>query len=610
MASVNSQENRITKLKTSVGDTTLTLLDFSGYEYVNELNQFTVRALTKEPIELDDLLGKDVQIDIEPGEGLKRSIHQTVSAARMAGLEQDGYVYEFELRPWYWLLSHRVNCKIFPENTSLADIIRSICNEALGRGQDVVFQTSALDTQREYTVQYNESDLDFIRRHLEDHGVNFHCKMESGGHKWVLSDQNSAFAMTSPSNVDYNPTDKAAISTVQGFETMSDTRRVTSGAFRTSDYNFKQPRTQMEATHNTRRAYDNSGFEVYRFPGDYLENGTGRNHSRRRMEALRTQDSVMRATGFAPGLAAGTRFVLGKAAKADENNTYVVLQAFHQFSSNTYRSGGGGGGGGGRGYRGQYVVTKEANPVAPTATTARPQVIGPQTAEVVLGPEGNDDEHNRIRVRFFWDAEGRSMPCRVAQLWAGKGWGANFVPRVGMEVVVEFLHGNIDYPIVVGCVYNGVNASPYPFPGSHTQSGFKSESMGGSGFNELSFDDAGGSEKFNIHAQKDYLSTIENDSIKKIGNDAKTEISGTRTVTVTGDSTLKSTSGSVKIEASTQIELVCGSSKITMTPQQITISSTNVEVKATAQLKTTGLKAEHGATVDLAIQSAIVRINS
>lgn len=604
----NSQTGRLSQMSTVLGESALSLLDLHGVEYVNELNQFTVRAVGLHPVNLDDLLGTEMEVEVEIDPTVRRYFRQVVASARCLNSEENNYVYEFQLRPWLWLLGHRVNSRIF-KDISVIDIILQVCNEALGRGGDIDVQTSLGADVQEYVVQYNESDLTFVRRLLEECGINFHFLMEKGREQLVLSDEADSFPMALISDVHYSPQDTAGIVKRQTFQTMGDERQITPGSFRTTDYNFKTPSASMEASQTKAGNYNASSFEVYRYPGGYLDGGGGQTVSKRRMKALKTQEALVRASGYAPGLAAGSRTTVSDAADSAANGIYAVLEARHDYSPHSYRSGSGSVSSDGRGYNGQYVLTKASNPIAPMQVTERPRVMGPQTAIVVQGPEDNPDPYNRVKVQFYWDTSASSMFCRVAHLWAGNSWGSVFVPRVGMEVVVDFLHGDVNYPIITGCVYNQNNLPPWQVTNEYSVSGIKTEIMGGSGYNEFSFDDKAGDEKVRIHAQKDYISNIENDSTKTVGGNFKTDITGTRTVTVTQASKLTS-QDSITIEATNQIQLIVGSSKITLSQQGVTIEGVNVEATATAQLKTTGLTAQHGASVDLSIQSAIVRINS
>lgn len=615
MPSVNSQSGRISQVRTPLGNDVLTLLDFSGVEYVNDLNQFRVRALSLEPVNIDQLLGKQMQVDVETG-GVERHFHQIVFSARYAGHEQGGHVYEFELRPWMAMMERRITSRVF-HHMSVMDIVLKIFDEYAGLpGAKRKDLTGESYPEMEFTVQFNESDLNFTRRLLEEFGINFHVKMEDNSHTVVLTKGGDAFDRASPAAVEFNPSERATMSSRQTFESMSDQRQVTPGAIRMVDYDFTKPTASMDVNHSHQRSYQGSTYEVYEYPGGFDDPSKGTALARRRMDALRTRDSLVRGTGHAPGLGAGMRCTIGGAADDAANGEYAVLQASHHFSSNTYRSGGGRGG---RGYHGEYLLTRSSQPIAPDRATPRPRIYGPQVAVVTTGAENVVDEYGRIRVCFPWDPDAtESVPCRVAQMWAGNGWGSVFIPRSGMEVIVQFVNGDVDHPLVTGCVYNGQNAPPWALPDKKAVSGIKTTTMDGSGYNELSFDDTAGAEKVTMHSQHDFSSTVLNnalvdvkvDSTKKVGGNQKTDIEGTSTVTVTKTSKLASTTADVKIEAATKIELVCGTSKITMTPEKITIASTNIEVSATALLKTAGLKADHGATVDLAIQSAIVRINS
>lgn len=612
MPPVNSQSDRYALLKTPLGADTLALLDFSGTEYVNDINSFRARAIAQERVDLDQLLGKQMQVDVSTGT-TTRSFHQLCFSARYAGHEQGGHAYEFEMRPWIWMMSRRVTSRIFEQKTVI-DIVNELYGEYAGLpGAGINILTSRQFPQLEYTVQYNESDLTFMRRLLEEYGVNFHIKMEDGSHSLVLTDSIDSFDMARPSTATYNPSNRAAISSDLILTSWADQRQVTSGAIRSADYDFQRPSNGLDTQDRHGRGYQGADYEVYEYPGGYPDQGVGNDLMRRRMAALRSNDQLVRTDGNIASAAAGTRIQVTGAAEAGANGTYAVLQASHHFGSNVYRSGAGGD----MGYHGDYLLTKESHPLAPARVTPRPIMQGPQTAVVSRGAEDVIDEYGRIWVTFFWDRNAHSMPCRVSQAWAGPQWGTVFIPRVGMEVIVEFLHGDPDNPIITGCVYNGENMPPWPLPAKKQVSGIKTQTMGGSGYNELSFDDTAGSEQIVMHAQKDLNATVLNnalndikvDNTKKVGGNQTTTIQGTQSVTVTKSSTLTS-NDSIKIEATNKIELVCGMSKITMTPQKVTITAISIEASATADIKTTGLTAQYGATVDLAIQSAIVRINS
>jgi type VI secretion system secreted protein VgrG len=229
-------------------------------------------------------------------------------------------------------------------------------------------------------------------------------------------------------------------------------------------------------------------------------------------------------------------------------------------------------------------------------------VQGPQTAKVVGEGEIDVDEYGRILVRFHWDQEqDQSRRCRVAQVWAGKQWGGIYTPRVGMEALVQFLEGDPDQPLVVGCVYNDKYMPPYALPGDKSISGVKSNSTpGGNGFNEFIFDDKDGSELVRLHAQMDLESVVENDESRNVKKDRKTEIGQNDTLHVIQV---------LKIDAGTKVEITCGGSKITMTPDKIKIESIQVEIGATT-FKSDAVMSTHSASGVMDIKGSLVKINS
>jgi type VI secretion system secreted protein VgrG len=271
----------------------------------------------------------------------------------------------------------------------------------------------------------------------------------------------------------------------------------------------------------------------------------------------------------------------------------------HSFSGQHY---GLSGATGGAGYQGSYELVKSDKPYAPPILTETPFIGGAQTAEVVGDGEIDVDKYGRILVRFHWDTQGdKSMRCRVAQVWSGKSWGGIFIPRVDMEVVVQFLEGNPDQPLVIGTVYNNENMPPYKLPDNKTIAGWKSNSStGGGGYNELIFEDKAGKELLRMNAQKDMKSNVGNNETRSVANNRSTSIGSNDTLNV-GDT--------LSITATKKVEITVGASKITMVPDKITITSLTVEVTA-ASIKTTALTSEHVAAAVMDIKGLIVKINS
>lgn len=616
-----TQQNRIGRLLTPLPDDTLVLQEFSGTEFVNDISSFRIRAVAAEkPVDLDKLLGQPMTVDFATLHGL-RYFNMTVFSARYLGNERDNHFYEFELRPWIWAMARRETSRIF-HKMKIDEIITKVLEDYRSlTGATHEFKLQASLPQLEYTVQYRETDLNFVRRLLEEYGINFHIRMSDSSQTLVMSDNTDGFATVAGPSRPFIPNAGHHEGDAEHFHTWLAQRMVTTGAVRMQDYDFKRPSVALEVTQNDEKGYENASFESYDYPGRYIQTADGNMLAKRRLEANRTADATVRADGNLLSLGAGMVFTLCDHEVRSENGKYVCLSAHHHFVDGGYRSGGGQS----ARYDGYYSLTKEASPIAPERITPRSIVRGPQTAVVVDGADGRVDEWGRIIVRFHWDTNAESMRCRVSQMWAGAQWGTVFIPRAGMEVIVEFLEGDPDRPIVVGCVYNATNMPPYPLPDKKQVSGIKTTTMGGSGYNELIFDDTAGAELIRIHGQKDLEVTIENDETHVIKNDSKhtitgnrtdvikknesTTVQGNRTVTVSGTETTKVTK-KIAISSDAEIEIKVGPSMITLSPTGIKITAVKVEILASAELSTNGsAMAKHTAGGVLQIQSPLVTIN-
>lgn len=619
------------RLLTPLGGESLLLLEFRGSEGVNELFKFDVTAQTQDdaPIDCDKLLGQHVSLRFRTIHNEIRWFDGIVTATRYMGRDQESEAYKLELRPWFWLLSKRRNSRIFSE-MSVDQILSQLFGEynALGR------QLFKLTLQQsypvlEYTVQYRETDLDFARRMMEQHGISFHFDMSIGNHCMVLSDSTGDFEPLEGNSRPFYPVFGQNRAEEEHFSEWGQARAVTTGKVTLRDYNFKTPRENMEVEEEIAPSYDQGGDLIsYDYPGKYPAAGDGTPLARRMLDGYRAGDTDFVARGDVLSLAAGQTVTLSEHPDDAMNAEYVALQIQHHYISEGYRTGMRGRQNDEEGYSGRYRLAEIDAPLAPERITPRGVVNGPQTAVVVGSGEIDCDEHGRILVQFHWDIESqKSMRCRVSQSWAGNAWGAVFIPRIGMEVVVEYLDGDPDQPIVTGAVYNGDNKPPFTLPGNKTQSGIKTYSTpGGGGYNSLVFEDKKGGEKIDVHGQKDLTVLIENDETRhikrhysgKIDVNSKEEIGGVMALEV-GKSRLtkinKSDVLSVKQQlittAKTKITLKVGGSSIVMDPMSITIKSPQITLDAGMTLTTkAGLKAEHTAGGMMDIKALLVKINS
>ncbi|MCQ0970251.1 type VI secretion system tip protein VgrG [Paracoccus sp. TK19116] len=529
------QTDRLGRLTTVLGPEALALLRFDGTDHVNENFEYRVEALsTSRDLDFDTLLGTHATVEIEGREG-PQAFDGIVTQARWAGVGENGHRYDLTLRPWFWLAGRRRNQRIFHDQT-VVQILQTLLSDYAGLGEPALHVSLTRDYPvLEYTVQYRESDMDFARRQMERAGISFHFAHKRGSHTMVLTD--SASSHDEIGSRPFKSYDGHHQAEGEHFWEWAPERNLTTGAVRLTDYNFKQPDQAMEVDRQGDAAHAEGRLESYDYPGDYPDEGAGRGIAGLRIAAERGGDKRNRAVGDCVSLRAGRRVGLSGDPVPGTGETFLCLSASHHFVSEAYGSGGEGSDG--YAFTGAYTLMPDDAPLMPPRRSPIPVVHGPQTATVVGEGEIDCDEYGRILVRFHWDLDGAiSMRCRVSQNWAGAGWGGIVIPRIGMEVVVEFLEGDPDKPLVTGCVYNGRNGLPYPLPANKTVSSFRSTTHQGGGFNELRFEDQSGREEVFMHAQKDHNTVIENDESHTIGHDRSKSVANNQSESVGNDKTI------------------------------------------------------------------------
>ncbi len=529
------QVERLGRLTTALGADVLALLRFDGSDHLNDLFEYRVEALsTRDDLDFDALVGTHATVEIEAHDEM-RPFDGIVTSARWAGVGENGHRYDLTLRPWFWLAGKRRNQRIFHDKT-VVEILQELLSDYSALGEPALdIQLGQSYPKLEYTVQYRESDLEFARRQMERHGISFHFRHAVGSHTLVLTDD--VLAHDEIGARPFKRYDGHHQYEQEHFWDWAPERNLTVGAIRQTDYNFKRPDQAMETEALGDAEYAEGQIESFDFPGDYLEQGIGRIVSSLRTAQERGADRRNRAIGDCVSLGAGLRLTLSGDHVPGTGESYICLSATHHFVSEAYGSGGQDSDG--YAFTGRYVLMPDTAPMAPPRRTRIPTVQGPQTAEVVGEGEIDCDEYGRILVKFHWDLhEQYSMRCRVSQNWAGNGWGGMVIPRIGMEVVVEFLEGDPDKPLVTGCVYNGKNAVPYDLPASKTVSTFKSDTHQGSGYNEFRFEDQAGREEVFMHAQKDHNTIIENDESHSIGHDRSKSVGNDQSEAIGHDKTI------------------------------------------------------------------------
>ena len=518
-----SQAHRMGHLDTVLGTDVLVLTRFEGAERLNDLFDWQVDCLSdSDDIDFDALLGTSASVTLETERG-DRVFSGIVAEARWLGAGDNGQRYQLQLRPWFWLASLRRNQRIF-HNKTVVEILSDLLSDYADAGA-IKVELSTDYPKLEYTVQFRESDFAFACRMMERFGINYHFRPTEGGHEMVLTDlaESHASIGTRP----FHPDDGHHQEEIDHFWTWRPARRITTGAVKLTDYNFKTPRAAMEVNREGDAAFAQGRIESFDWPGDYPDQGRGREVAALRAGKERGQDRRYEAEGDVLGLGAGGRVTLGGDKVPGRGDDYLCLAATHSYTSDNYGSGGRQGDG--YAYSGRWILMPSSAPMLPELKTARADVRGPQTATVVGEGEIDCDEYGRILVQFHWDLDAAySMRCRVSQSWAGNGWGGMVIPRIGMEVVVEFLDGDPDQPLVTGCVYNGALARPYDLPGHKTKSVLRSDSHQSSGHNEISLEDATGSEVLFAHAQKDMMVKVLNHRGSRVGNSSVDSVGNNR----------------------------------------------------------------------------------
>ena len=536
-----TQQNRDIEIITPLGTDVLLLRDMTISEELGRLFTINVELASTENIKFEDLLGQNVSIRLTLPAG-KRFFNGFVSSVSQAGDEGHYARYHATIRPWLWFLTRTSDCRIF-QNKTVPEIIKEVCND-LGF-TDIKDKLSASYRTWEYCVQYRETDFNFLSRLMEQEGIYYFFTHEEGKHTLNLADGSSSHEVISGySEIPFYPPDNVAVREEECISGWFLSKNIQPGAYVLNDYDFVRPKADLKVDSNIDREHSESEHEIFDYPGEYVENSDGDNYVRTRIEELHTQYEQAQGEGIVRGLLYGGLFKLTEYPRDDQNREYLVASVNHSIHSDDFEAGGDGGG---TAYSNSFTVVDSGTPYRPARITPKPIVQGPQTA-VVVGPGGDEiytNEHGQVKLQFHWDRYGESdenSSCwvRVSQLWAGKTWGGIHIPRIGQEVIVEFLEGDPDRPIVTGRVYNGDQTPPYDLPANKTQSGIKSRSSkegSGANFNEFRFEDKKGEEEVYVHAEKNQNNIVENDETTFVGHDRTEDVGNDETISIGNDRT-------------------------------------------------------------------------
>lgn len=535
-----TQDKQRIKLETPLGKDAFLVRSMSGQETVSKPFHFSFHVVTElDNIDQKKLIGKSISCSVKCNDGSERYFSGIVSSLIAGGVVESRFrQYQIVMVPWLNLLSYRSDCRIFQEK-SATDIIEEVFKH-LGFN-DFTWKLQGSYSPREYCVQYRETDFEFVTRLLEEEGIYYFFKHEKNKHTLVLSDYAKAYEKVALDPIDVID----GTHTDHKISKWQHSYNFCSGAVSHTDYDFQVPSSSLMAEQQTIVDLPNiKQFEQYDFPGTYTEKANGDQIARNRMESIEASYSQASASSDYPFLAPGFTFKIGRHPDdAETKQKYVISSIVHQASEGAYRAGDEGS----FSYSNEFQCIPEDSVLRPIKTRSKPYIAGSQTA-LVVGPSSEEiytDKFGRIKVHFFWDRLGKkdensSCWIRVAQLWSGKKWGAQFLPRVGHEVLISFMEGDPDRPIVVGSVYNAEQMPTYDLPAKKTVSGIKSRSTksgGTNNYNELRFEDEKGKELLYIHAEKDEQEVVENNQTLSVGNDQSVSIGNDQSIEVGNNST-------------------------------------------------------------------------
>jgi type VI secretion system secreted protein VgrG len=537
-----SQNKMEVAVFSALGTDVLLFRRMTGSECLSGLSEYELEMLSETAdLHIDKVLGTLLTVSVVQPLGGTRYFNGYVTRFSTDGRLGRLYRYRATIRPWLWFLTRAADCRVFQE-MNVIDIIKSVFGEYGFADVD----TASLGSHPvlPYCVQYRETDFNFVSRLMERAGIYYFFRSAMGAHTMVLTDTFSAHhTIPGYESIPYTVPNKAGVQLGEAIHSWSLGGEIQSGSYSLKSYDFEKPATSSSSgllvNSALQREHSQAALAIYDYSSTFIDRTEGEAYARARIEALHTRYQVVHATTTARGIYPGCLFALAAHPRADQNASYLMMSAHYVLTSAGYES---------ESVGTDPAVVLKPEPVLqcefsalhksqtfrPDLNAFKPVVQGPQTAMVVgkAGEEIWTDKYGRIKVQFHWDRLGKedeksSCWVRVAQGWAGKRWGSLFIPRIGSEVIVSFLEGDPDQPLVTGSVYNAVNMPPYPLPDNATRSVLKTNSSkGGDGSNELRFEDKKGSEQIYMHAEKDLDVRVENDVKTLIGKDRHLKVKG------------------------------------------------------------------------------------
>jgi type VI secretion system secreted protein VgrG len=536
---------RLMEITTPLGTDVLLFHGMHAREELSRPSEFQINLLSeRDNINVDDILGKNVTVTVETPKDGTRYFNGYVTRFSQGGTLGRYHRYRAEVRPWLWFLSRTSDCRIFQDMT-VPDIVKAVFADH--KTADFTLELTASYRKWTYCVQYRETDLNFVSRLLEEEGIYYYFRHTQGHNTLVLTDSSSKHQPSKGcEKLPFISPEKLSRPDIDHISSWDLSREVQPGVYAQDDYDFERPSVEIKTRKVLQRSYTPSDYEIFDYPGRYLQVPDGEQIASTRIDEYGSQFEAAHAITNARGLAVGCSLNVSGCPRADQNREYLVLAASYDLEYGEYEAVPQPAG---ASYQCSFEAMSTRQQFRPRRLTPKPFVQGPQTA-MVVGPDGDEiytDKYGRVKVVFHWDRRGQekkdensSCWIRVSHPWAGKAWGAIAIPRIGQEVIVDFLEGDPDQPIITGRVYNAEQMPPYGLPANMTQTGIKSRSSKqgtAENFNEIRFEDKKGSEQLFIHAEKNQDIEVEKDETHWVGHDRQKTIDHDETTQVKHDRT-------------------------------------------------------------------------
>ena len=581
-----AQDNRPIGVETPLGSNKLALSAFTGEERMSGLFQFDLQMVSDESsIKPADIVGKQVDFWVRHQDEEERYFNGFINRFVYAGCDDRTHIYRAQVVPWLWFLTKGKDCRVHETDAqqSAQDIIDGLLGE-LGFS-DYRWDLKRTPEKRDYCVQYRETHYEFVTRLLAEEGIFFYFKHEKGKHELVMTDHVEGVEDCKDSEARL----LSNLSQPASTDNLSEWNRdyeFTTGKFAHTDYDFENPTTDLLVNKSSLVSLpNNSNFEYYDHPGLYVEKGVGDKLAQLRMEEEELNFDSATGSSECRSYSPGGRFEVTEHHNDGEKGKWVLTVVRHNATMG-----------------GNYLVGGDhadeiysnsfrcipADVVFRPPHHPKPRIYGIQSAEIV-GPGGEEiytDEHGRVKVQFPWDRLGSkdeksSNWIRVSQVHAGAGWGMMDIPRIGEEVIISFLEGDPDRPLIVGRVYNGQNPPPFSLPAEKTRRGNKTQTHKGGGHNELSMDDTAGKEELCVNAQYDMNSNVNNNQTLNVGVDRTNTIGNDEKISIGNDSSIDiGNNQEISIGANQEVAIT-GNQEVSIEGNQEVAITGNQEVKIT-----------------------------